>query len=138
MAIRNQLVDVYRGESQTVFVDLETALGTPFDPTVPGVEVEWRMATSTKGKTLVRKSSDDGAITEASGGVSIELVAADTDFTPGFYFHQLSIFDVPSGLDYAVVMTGLFKIRPQLRMGPREQPQEVVGLTITGYAPSVD
>lgn len=121
MTVRNQIIDVFRGDTKIIFVALTAADGTPYDPSVPGIGVEWRLATSpnaAEADALVRKSLGNG-ITAEDDGVNVELNAADTDRRPGLYYHEMKVLD---GSDAAVVMTGYCLIRRALHMGQQATP----------------
>ena len=128
MTIVNQVIDVYRGDSAMVEVALTDALGAAYDPTIPGVTVEWRMSRTAYSPTLVRKASGNAAVSATVGMVSIGLTAADTDVAPGEYYHQLSVFD---GSDVYTAMTGIMRVRRANRVGA------LVALRITASPPRV-
>jgi len=133
----NQTVKVWRGNTAKINVDLTDANGAPYDPSQPGVEVEWRLATSPNGETLVQKTLSEGGIEAVSGGgaITITLLAEDTDFAPRLYYHECRVFDSSTD-DVATVMTGVFIIKPSLAMGPIEGPA-AASLVLTTEAPSV-
>jgi len=123
MTERNQTIDVYRGDSKIVLIDLTNADdGLPYDPTTPGVTIQWRMAQTLYGLDgptvldpgpLLAKSLGSG-ITASPGQLQILLTSVDTDREAREYMHALRIYD--SG-DVATTMYGTFLVRPMRRMG---------------------
>lgn len=127
MTIANQNVDVFRGDTKVIFVALTAADGSPFDPSIVGVDVQWRMAKTShalESESLIRKYYGSG-ITVATGGVDVALDAADTDHDSGIYYHEMKVFD---GSDAATVMTGVFIIRKALLMGRQVTPPAGAGV----------
>jgi hypothetical protein len=119
MTFVNQDFRIYRGDTHKLHVDLTNADGTPYDPTILGISMEWIAAPSAAtmdSDALIRKTSaDGGGITVASDGVDIVLTSADTDLKPGCLSHELRIVDTVSG-DVSVVMTGALVVKPAMRM----------------------
>lgn len=118
-----QLIDCYRADSKLVKVTITVPDGTAWDPSIPGIDLEFRVATSANAfaKNLISKRLGDG-ITLTPTGAEILLSAADTDLRPGSYFVELKIFDLPGGNDACTVSVGVLKIRPSLRMRWLAQP----------------
>src|SRR5262245_65451881 len=118
MTQTNQTIDVYRGDSKVVLVELTNADdGNPFDPTAPGVTIQWRMAQTMYGidgptvldpGPLLAKSIGNG-LTPSPGQVQILLTPTDTDREARQYVHALRVYD--NG-DVASTMTGTFLVRP--------------------------
>lgn len=123
MTQTNQVIDVYRGDSKLVLVDLTNADdGTPFDPTAPGINIQWRMACTMFGLDqpsaldpgpVLAKSLGQG-ITALPGQVQITLTPTDTNLEVRKYRHALRIYD---GADVATTMTGWVVIHPVTQMG---------------------
>jgi hypothetical protein len=135
MARVGQVIDIYRGDSATVFVDLDAADGTSFDPAVPGIDIEWRMMTSPYGRTLIRKTMSEGGLQPVTGGVEIILSPDDTDQQAGIYYHAMRVFD-PDSDDIATVMTGTVRIRPAPRWRKYISPASA-SLALSVEAPGV-
>jgi hypothetical protein len=135
MAFTNQIIDLYQGDSQVEFVDLDTALGTPFDASVAGIEIEWRMMTSPHGDTLIRKALSEGGIAAVTGGVNINLTPTDTNVRARNYYHAMRVFDALDG-DVTTVMTGTVVVRRAPVMGPMESPSSS-SVKLTGAPPIV-
>ena len=113
MTTTNQTVKVYRGDTATVSIAVTQADGTPL---APATTIKWWMALTShasEGEALVRKELGSG-IELAEGGIAITLGAADTDFPPGVYHHELKVFEV--GGDVATAMVGAFVVKRALRM----------------------
>ena len=123
MTVANQTIDVFRGDSRLVLVTLTNADdGTPFDPTAPGIDIQWRMAQSLYGLDgptvldpgpLLAKSLGSG-IVPSPGQISITLTPQDTDIEAREYIHALRIYE---GGDVASTMIGTFLVRPMRAMG---------------------
>lgn len=129
----NQNVRIYRGDTHVMHVALTNADGSPYDSSIPGIQMRYRItrAPFDDSKSVVQKSLGDG-ITIVTGGVDIELEAGDTDQPVGLYYHELKIQD---GVDVATVMTGFAIIKRAARMG--DEPQVPQGdLTISADAPT--
>jgi hypothetical protein len=133
MTETNQNLKLCRGDSATVFVDLKRADGTPYDPTIPAA-IKYRVARSlsSDAPALIAKEMGDG-ITNAPGGINIELTSADTDIRPGIYPQLLRVFD---GEDIDTMLIGVLVIKPSLKMGPWRLPKSA-GLALSSKAPSV-
>jgi hypothetical protein len=117
MTITNQNVKIYRGNSATLNVTLETAEGGAYVP-APGDEVKYRLsrnATSPEAEALVSKDLVSG-ITILASVATIELSSDNTDLEPGIYYHELKIIDPPS--DVSTAMVGTVIIKPALNMDP--------------------
>jgi len=108
---RNQDFDMYQGESKVVFIKLDNADGTPFDPT--GATMEWWMAKTSHSSKTLQKTIGSGLIL-STGGVNISLESEDTyDLKPEIWYHELKVTS-PSGL--SVVTVGAVHLRPALDM----------------------
>jgi len=138
LAITNQNVKLWRGDSKAIHVTLTDANGDPYDPSQPNIEIEWRLMSSPYGETLVQKLLSEGGIEEVSGGgeIVINLTPTDTDHFPRMYYHECKVFDNNAPVDVATVMTGVFVIYPSTRMGPIEGPA-AAQLTLETFAPVV-
>ena len=116
MTIANQNVKIYRGNSETLNIEITTITGNPYAPAA-GDEVKYRLArnaTSPESESFVIKSLAAGNIVIVDGVATIELSAIDTDLAPGVYYHELKVIDPPD--DVATAMTGTVIIKPSLRM----------------------
>jgi hypothetical protein len=124
MTQTNQNIDLYRGDSKVVVVALTNAdNGLPFDPTTPGIDIQWRMACTMYGLDaptaidppgpLLAKSLGHG-IVGSPGQVEIFLTPTDTDREARQYRHALRVYDHG---DVATTLTGTVLIRPVPRMG---------------------
>lgn len=110
MAITNQNVSVYRGDSTILTVTLEDSNGDAYAPQ-PGDTVLYRVARnshSLDADAFITKTLNSG-LTILAGVATIELSPTDTDLEPGLYHHMIRIVDPPS--DRSTVMTGTFKVR---------------------------
>lgn len=135
MAETNQDVSLHRGDTHTLVFTLTNALGEPYDPTVPGVEVRWRLlrsASDNDARALVVKDLSAG-ITAVPGEATVELAAEDTDWVPGIYAHELKVFD---GEETFTAAQGVLWIRPSARMGTGEEPI-LLSASLTGGTPTV-
>lgn len=134
MTTQNQNLRLYRGDSHVLHVALTNADGTPYDSTIPGIVMRYRITQNPDDDTLsnVRKSLGDGITVVAGTGVDITLDAADTDLRPGLYYHELKVWD---GVDPATVMVGYVVIRPAARMGEEAIPPSA-DLALSTVAPT--
>ena len=133
MASTNQDATVYRGDSLTLDVELTTADGSAFDPTIEGVDVRYRATRnrhSPESEALIAKQAGSG-IEVAPGRASITLDHADTDLAPRLYYHELKIFD---GDDQFTAMVGVLIVKPSLRLA---RPTPSAQLRLTTAAPGV-
>lgn len=114
MTATNQIIKVRRGNTAALSVALTQADGTPYDPTI-GAVVRWRMARNWhNADILVLKTLGNGLEWPAAGEVNITLDATDTDFSPGLYHHELTVWD---GGDVNSAMIGTVVIKPAMPFG---------------------
>jgi hypothetical protein len=142
MTDTNQNIDVFRGDSKVVVVALTNADdGGPFDPTAPGIDIQWRMARNMYGLDhpgvldpgpLVAKSLGNG-ITASPGQVQITLTPADTNLEVRQYRHALRVFDHG---DVATTMTGWVIVRPVPAMGVLVSGVATRQITLSATVPS--
>lgn len=134
MTIANQNLRLYRGDSHVVHVTVTQADGTPYDTSVPGVTMKYRMTRFPFDDSMssVQKSLGSG-IEEATGGVDITLEPADTDLPLGLYYHELKVWN---GDDVATAMTGFVVIRRSAQMGDTVEPAQA-NLAASADAPTV-
>jgi len=128
MTIANQDVDIYRGDSALLEVQLTDANGDPFALTSGGT-IKYRVANTshaTEDETLIRKELGNG-IDLQDGVALIYLMSEDTDMKPQSYYHEVKIYDQG---DVATAMVGNVQIRQSLRM-PQTR-QAVSKITIKG------
>jgi hypothetical protein len=128
MSKTNQNFSLFRGESRSIFVELDAVEGEPFNPP-ENTMIEWWVgrsaATLGDDKGVVIKKSLGSGITLIGGGVSIMLAAEDSaDLPPGFYAHQMVVV-LPNG-GVSVAMTGTFVLRGSMDM--RSHPQLDAGM----------
>lgn len=128
MTITNQDVDVYRGDSALLEIQLTDANGDPFALTAGGT-IKYRIANTShasEDEVLVRKELGNG-VDLFEGVASVSLLSEDTDLTPQSYYHELKIYDLG---DVATAMTGNFQVRQALKMPQVRQAS--VKISITG------
>jgi hypothetical protein len=117
MTITNQNIEIYRGDSATIHVDLSTE-GAVFDPeVVPGLGIVWLLTKSAhadEAEALLRKDLTAG-ITMTTDGCDIGLTHQDTDLEPRLYYHELKIFN---GAEVSTAMTGICTLRWALQPSP--------------------
>jgi hypothetical protein len=116
MTAANQNFTIFRGNSHTLTIDIDTADGLPFTST-DGLELEYLVSRVPADDTaaVIRKTLGAG-ITAVDGGVIIDLAPDDTKDLPlGPYDHRLRVRDVAQN-DVATAMTGTIVIRPALVM----------------------
>jgi hypothetical protein len=127
MTITNQDVDVYRGDSALLEVQLTDANGDPFALTAGGT-IKYRVAPTShasEAEVVIRKELGAG-IDLFEGVAEISLMSEDTDIMPQGYYHELKIYDLG---DVATAMTGNFQVRQALSMPQVRQAQAKIGLT---------
>lgn len=127
MTITNQDVDVYRGDSALLEIQLTDANGDPFALTAGGT-LKYRVAPTahaSEDETLIRKELGAG-IDLLDGVAEVTLLSEDTDIIPQDYYHELKIYDLG---DVATSMTGNFKVRWALRMPQVRQAEAQLKLT---------
>lgn len=127
MTITNQDVDVYRGDSALLEVQLTDANGDPFALTAGGT-IKYRVAPTSHAseeETVIRKELGAG-VDLFEGVAEISLLSEDTDLIPQSYYHELKIYDLG---DVATAMTGNFQVRQSLRMPQVRQAQVKMALT---------
>jgi hypothetical protein len=108
---RNQDFDMYQGEDKVVFIKLDNADGSPFDPT--DSTFEWWLAKTNHSAKTVSKTIGSG-LTVMPGGVNIALASADTyDLKPEIWYHELK---VTKGGVLSVTTVGAVHLRPALDM----------------------
>jgi hypothetical protein len=117
VTIRNQNVKINRGDSVTIFVAVTNADGTSFDPTANAV-FKWRLTNNAYDldeEALIRKDLGSGIslVTSPIKGVNISLSDLDTTLPPGFYYHELKVWD---NVDTTTVMTGLVILKRVMKM----------------------
>ena len=111
MSKRNQDFDLYAGESKVIFIKLDNADGTPFDPA--GSMMEWRLAKTSHSDATLQKTLGSGLIL-STGGVNVVLDSADTyDLRPEIWYHELKVM---TGDKVAVTTVGHVHLRPALDM----------------------
>lgn len=118
MTTTNQNIEVYRGNSKTVFVALTAADGSPYNPSTAS-SIRWRVANSAMAadaESLIEKDDTNG-IVAVDGGINIVLSDADTDMLAGLYYHELKVYDVSLD-DISTAMTGTFIVKRSLPMQP--------------------
>ena len=114
MSKRNQDFDLYSGEAKTIFIKLDNADGTPFDPA--GTAMEWWLAKTSHSDKTVAKSLISGGILIVAGGVNVVLTSEDTyDLKPEIWYHELQI--VKAGA-MSVACVGCCHLRPSVDMRP--------------------
>ena len=127
MTITNQDVDVYRGDSALLEIQLTDANGDAFALTAGGT-IKYRVAPTahaSEDETLIRKELGAG-IDLAEGVAEISLLSEDTDIIPQSYYHELKIYDQG---DVATAMTGNFLVRQALSMPQIRQAQARFAIT---------
>src|SRR6266566_2875834 len=117
MTISNQNAKIYRGDTVTLFVALTQADGTPYDSSINTV-MKWRMlnnAYDDESLSVAKKDLGSGivSVTSPAKGVNISLLSSDTNLDPGFYYHQLVIWDGP---DQTTAMVGLIILKRAVLM----------------------
>jgi hypothetical protein len=126
VTITNQNLDLYRGDSETVFIGLTDEAGAPYDPT-SALGIRYRVAKSAhavEDEYLISKSMGAG-ITAAEGGIDIALDASDTDWPAATYYHELKIYGANGSVSTA--MTGSVTIRRSLKMTMVAAQMRLVG-----------
>lgn len=123
----NQDFTIRRGESRTIFVDVDQVNGQPFNPT--GATFQWWAAKSaaslaTGDGVFIKKGSVGSGlsgVTVANNeqsqpiGVNIELEKDDTkNLSPNYYYHELKVF--LSDGDVSTAMTGTMIVKSALDM----------------------
>lgn len=127
MTITNQDVDVYRGDSALLEIQLTDANGDPFALTAGGT-IKYRVAATShaeENEAFIRKELGKG-VDLTNGVAEITLLSEDTDILPQDYYHELKIYDLG---DVATAMTGNFKIRQALRMPQVKQVQAKLSIS---------
>ena len=115
MTDTNQNIDVYRGDSGIIHVDLTNEDGSAFDATAPTLNITWLVARTSHAfetEALIAKTLGGGITAPAGGGIDIALSADDTDLDPSLYYHQLR---VKSGSEVTMAMVGIMRVRYSLR-----------------------
>ena len=128
MTIANQDVEIYRGDSALLAINLTDANGQPFSLGVGGT-IKYRMADTSHANedtTHIRKELGNG-VTLVAGVASVAILPEETDLSPDLYYHELKIYDAG---DVSTAMTGNFKIRQALQLPQVVQVQ--VKLSLSG------
>jgi hypothetical protein len=118
VAKTNQNFTMYRGESQIIFIEVDTSSGGSFDPA--GSTFQWWVARSpysiaNDDGVLIKKSTTVGNIDLVTKGVNVTIDAADTvNMQPNIYYHELKILLPGGGVSVATV--GNMILRPALDM----------------------
>jgi|SRR5215831_9193235 len=115
MTDTNQNIDLYRGDTGIIHVDLTNDDGSAFDTSPPTLNITWLMAKTShalESDALIAKTLGGGITALAGGGIDIALSAIDTDLKPNLYYHQLRVIN---GAEVATAMVGVMRIRNTLR-----------------------
>jgi hypothetical protein len=117
VTIRNQNVEIYRGNSALLEIDLTQADGLPYNPAL-GTQFKYRVSNTPDSEEVdswIRKSNvPGGGIDPITGGVSVTINVADTtNLESGIYYHELKAY---LGSDESTAMVGAFVVLPSLRM----------------------
>ena len=119
MSNPNQNFSLYRGESKTIFCELNQADGSDFN--TAGSNMEWWLAKTWHSLEyddgVILKKSLGGGLTVVTGGVDISLAANETMVDPGLYYHELKLFLPGGGVSSAMLGTAV--IHPAFDMRPR-------------------
>jgi hypothetical protein len=130
----NQNIDVYRGDSGIIHVDLANEDGSAFDATAPTLKITWLVARTSHAletQALIAKTLGGGITALPSGGIDIALSADDTDLNPALYYHQLRIVN---GAEVTMAMVGIMRVRQSLRKtGPVPTTDIMLTASVPGH-----
>lgn len=108
MTIPGQNVEVYKGDTKTLVIDIKDTNSTIVD--ITGVAVNYVVYKGTSGTVVITKTTISGvSITDPSNGIfEIYLLPVDTENLLGYYLHECEITDTSNNV--STVFTGKFTI----------------------------